>query len=164
MDFILFRYTINLLWIFLLLGGCATNINVRPLYQLNDIISQSSSSYREPSLGNEWLVRLTRNNGREKVQLVDLRSKRVVPLPGINRFDAQPISVSVNANGTILAVIHQRDDKTELIVYRRNIGSIQRILLEPRGIPRRVSIDGAGRVLAVQVSRDGKWDLDLIRL
>ena len=55
-------------------------------------------------------------------------------------------------------------DKTELLIYRRNVGTLQRIELSPKGIPRRVSLDSSGRVLAVQVSRSGKWDVEVIRL
>ena len=35
---------------------------------------------------------------------------------------------------------------------------------EQAGVPRSVSLDGSGRLLAVQVSRNGRWDVDLIRL
>ena len=40
----------------------------------------------------------------------------------------------------------------------------QRLPLEPPGVPRSVSLNGNGRRLAVQVSRNGRWDVDLIRL
>ena len=50
------------------------------------------------------------------------------------------------------------------MLYRRNVGATQRLPLDPPGVPRSVSLDGAGRRLAVQVSRNGRWDVDLIRL
>ena len=61
-------------------------------------------------------------------------------------------------------VVQQRDGRTELVLYRRNVGATQRLPLDPPGVPRSVSLDGAGRRLAVQVSRNGRWDVDLIRL
>ena len=85
-------------------------------------------------------------------------------MPGINQTDSQPISVSISANGDRLAFVRQRADKTELFIYRRNFGSLQRIELNPKGIPRRVSLDSSGRVLAVQISREGRWDVEIIRL
>lgn len=114
--------------------------------------------------GGRWLASLGQRNGRERVELIDLRSRSPVPLPGLNRADAQPISVSVSADGQRLAVVQQREDRTELVLYRRNVGATQGLPLDPPGVPRSVSLDGSGRRLAVQVSRNGRWDVDLIRL
>ncbi len=155
--------TLSLLLLVLTLASCAKG-QMRSAYRLNNLISRSSSSYREPSVGTQWLATLVNRNGKEKIELIDLKNKRVVSLPGINRSDSQPISVSVSANGQRLAFVRQRDDQTELLLYRRNLGTLQTLRLSPRGVPRRVSLDGSGRLLAVQVSRDGRWDIDLIKL
>lgn len=115
-------------------------------------------------MGNRWLASIASRNGRERVELVDLRNGQPVPLPGINQADAQPISVSVSADGNRIALIRSRNGRTELMLYRRGVGLLQRLPVEPAGVPREVSLDGSGRLLAVQVSRQGKWDVDLIRL
>ena len=44
------------------------------------------------------------------------------------------------------------------------LGAVQRLPLEPPGVPRAVSLNADGRRLAVQVSRGGRWEVDLIRL
>ena len=143
--------------------GCSSS-RPTPRPDLNGLLRQSVNSRRDPSLGGRWLASLGHRNGRERVELIDLRSRSPVPLPGLNRADAQPIRVSVSADGQRLAVVQQREDRTELVLYRRNIGATQRLLLDPPGVPRSVSLDGSGRRLAVQVSRNGRWDVDLIRL
>ncbi|MGE4580875.1 MAG: hypothetical protein AAEC03_00830, partial [Synechococcus sp.] len=74
------------------------------------------------------------------------------------------ISVALSADGERLAVVQQREGRTELLLYRRSVGTAQRLPLEPPGVPRAVSLNGNGRRLAVQVSRGGRWDIDLIRL
>ncbi len=140
------------------------NRTLKPRQDLNGTLRQSASSHREPSLGQLWLVTLSNRQGRERIELIDLRNRRPVPLPGLNRPDAQPISVSVSADGERLAVVQQHADQTELLLYRRSLGSVQRLELNPKGVPRQVSLNGSGRILAVQVSRDGRWDVDLIRL
>ena len=154
---------IALLCSLILVTGCSSN-RPTPRPDLNGQLRQSVNSRRDPSLGGRWLASLGQRNGRERVELIDLRTRSSVPLPGLNRSDAQPISVSVSADGQRLAVVQQREDRTELVLYRRNIGAIQRLPLDPPGVPRSVSLDGAGRRLAVQVSRNGRWDVDLIRL
>ena len=103
-----------------------------------------------------------RRSGRERVELIDLRNNQPVPLPG-QPSRHPPIDVSVNADGTRLAVVQQRQGRTELVLFQRSLGLVQRVPLDPPGVPRSVSLDGPGRQLAVQVSRDGRWQVDLIR-
>ena len=154
---------VALLFSLVLVSGCSSP-RPTPRPDLNGLLRQSVNSRRDPSLGGRWLASLGQRNGRERVELIDLRSRSPVPLPGLNRADAQPISVSVSADGQRLAVVQQREDRTELVLYRRNVGATQRLPLDPPGVPRNVSLDGSGRRLAVQVSRNGRWDVDLIRL
>ena len=137
---------------------------LRPLQGINRSLLQSASSRRQPALGKRWLATLANHQGKERIELIDLRNRSPVLLPGLNRPDAQPISVSVSANGKRLALVRQRDDQTELLLYPRSMGTVHRLELSAKGIPRHVILDGEGRLLAVQVSRDGRWDVDLIRL
>lgn len=145
------------------LNGCS-GPSAKPLNDLNGLLRQSASSRREPTMGVRWLASLSRKQGRERVELIDLNNRRPVPLPGLNRSDALPISVSVSGDGRRLAVVRQRGDRTELVLYRRNSETVQGLPLDPIGVPRSVSLDAQGRKLAVQVSRNGRWDVDLIRL
>ncbi len=154
-------------WTALLLGCCLVGCGpsgLRPERGISSALQRSSDSRRWPSMGNRWLASIASRNGRERVELVDLRNGQPVPLPGINQADAQPISVSVSADGNRIALIRSREGRTELALYRRSVGILQRLPLEPAGVPREVSLDGSGRLLAVQVSRQGRWDVDLIRL
>jgi len=38
------------------------------------------------------------------------------------------------------------------------------VAMEPAGVPRRISLRADGRELAVEVSRGGVWQVDLIRV
>ena len=145
------------------IAGCSGD---RPLPrpELNGLLRQSVRSRRDPSLAQLWLASLGKRGGRERIELIDLRNRRPVPLPGLNRADSQPISLSLSGDGSRIAVVQQREDRTELFLYRRNAAALQRLPLDPPGVPRSVSLDGSGRLLAVQVSRNGRWDVDLIRL
>lgn len=145
-----------------LLGACGAT-PLRPLPAINQRLEQTGST-REPSLSGRWLALISGRNGRERVELVDLELNRPVPLPGLNRPDAQPLSVSVDAAGERVALVRQRDGRTELALYRRSRQSLQPLPLEPPGVPRQVQLSADGRVLAVQVSRGGLWQVDLIEL
>ncbi len=151
------------IFLLIVLGGCMSN-PMRPMHGFNDALVQTSKTYREPSVGNKWLVALASYQGKDQIEMFDVRTRKRVPLPGINRADSQPISVSVSADGARLAFVQQRSDRTELFIYRRKLGTLQRIDLTQKGIPRRVTLDSSGKVLAVQVSRQGRWDVEIIRL
>jgi hypothetical protein len=145
------------------LAGC-NGSPLRPLVPINQALEQSAMTGREPSLASGWLALISGRQGREQVMLVDLRTNRPVPVPGLNRPDAQPLSVCVDRSGERLAVVRQRDGRTELGLYRRSIQGFQPLQIDPPGVPRQVSLSGDGRQLAVQVSRGGIWQVDLIEV
>ena len=146
----------------LLLMGCQGGL--QPVLGLNQQLSRLGES-QSPSLASDWLALIaTRPGGRAQVQLIDRRRNAPVPLLGLNRPDSLPISVAVDQRGEHLAVVRQRDDRSELVLYRRSIQVAQLVPIEPAGVPSRVSISGDGRVLAVEVSRAGLWQVDLLEL
>jgi len=161
------RYHLHQVYIYILFSffvvSCS-RLTIRENYSLNSFLSQSFNNFREPSLGLNSLAILVNQNGREKIRLIDLKTRRVIALPGINRSDSQPISLSINSDGTRIAFISQREDQTELFVYRIKSARLQRLDLRPKGIPKRVSMNGSGSLLAVQVSRDGRWFIDFIKI
>ena len=143
--------------------GCSQN-GIRPMTRVGASLRRSAESRRLPSMGQRWLASLASRNGRERVELVDLNNDTPVPLTGINQADSQTISLSVSGDGQRIALVRQREERTELMLYRRTASALQRLPINPPGVPRSVSLNGNGRLLAVQVSRKGRWDVDLIRL
>ncbi|SBO44684.1 hypothetical protein [Cyanobium sp. NIES-981] len=147
-----------------LLAGCLGLGNQpRPDGALSRQLAQLGSQ-RDPSLGDTWLALINGSGGRERVILIDLRNRRPVALPGLNRPDAQPISVSVDSRGDQLALVRQLEGRTELVLYRRSSQGLRPIPMVPAGVPRQVQVRADGRQLAVQVSRNGLWQIDLIPL
>lgn len=144
------------------LVGCMGS-PLRPLVVLNQQLGRGGSS-QEPALSGDWLAVLAGRQGRLQVQLLDLRRGLPVPLPGLNRPDCQPISVAVDQQGERLALVRQREGRTELLLYRRSLQLAQPIPIEPAGVPRRLSLSADGRLLAVEISRDGLWQIDLLEL
>jgi hypothetical protein len=144
------------------LAGCLGS-PLQPQVGLNQQLGRLGSS-QEPALSADWLALLAGRQGRLQVQLLDLRRGLPVPLPGLNRPDSQPISVTVDQRGERLAVVRQREGRTELLLYRRSLMLTQPIPIEPAGVPRRLSLSADGRLLAVEISRDGLWQVDLLEL
>jgi hypothetical protein len=134
-----------------------------PMGALNGQLVQQGS-HREPSLSGRWLAVIANRNGRDQVELVDVERQRPVPLPGLNRPDALPLSVGVDGAGERLAVVRQVANQTELVLYRRGLLSTEFIPMAPPGVPRRASLRADGREIAVEVSRDGRVQVDLIQV
>ena len=146
----------------LLLAGCGAGMPM-PLPALNRQLQQAGSS-REPALSDQWLALIVGRGGREQVVLVDLQRQAPVPLPNLNRGDSKPLSVAVDASGERLVLVRQLEGRTELVLYRRSLASLQLLPMLPPGVPQQVSLRADGRELAVQVGRNGLWQVDLIPL
>jgi len=144
----------------LLLSGCL-GPGPRPMGGLNRTLAQQGS-LREPALSGRWLALIANRQGRDRVELVDVERERPVPLPGLNRPDSLPLSVSVSADGDRLAVVRQVEGRTELVLHRRGLMSSEAIPMVPAGVPRRAALRADGREIAVEVSRGGVVQVDLI--
>jgi hypothetical protein len=143
-----------------LLSGCL-GPGPRPMAGLNRGLARQGSQ-REPSLSGRWLALIANRQGRDGVELLDVERQRPVPLPGLNRPDALPLSVSVSADGDRLAVVRQVEGRTELVLHRRSLMSSEAIPIVPAGVPRRAALRADGREIAVEVSRGGVAQVDLI--
>jgi hypothetical protein len=145
-----------------LLSGCMGSMPL-PIGPLNRQL-ESLGANRDPSLSGRWLALISGKGGREQVVLVDLERQQPLPLPGLNRADAQPLSVSVDGAGDRIALVRQLEGRTELVLYRRSLQSLQPIAMVPSGVPRQVQLQADGRQMAVQVSRAGLWQVDLVKI
>ncbi len=144
------------------LSGCMGATPV-PMGGLNRQLEQAGNN-RNPSLAGRWLALINGRGGRDQVLLLDLDQQRPVPVPGLNRPDALPISVSVDVSGDRIVLIRQLEGRSELVLYRRSLQSLQPIAMAPPAVPVAVQLRADGRELALQVSRDGLWQVDLIQL
>ncbi|MCX5940176.1 MAG: hypothetical protein NTX18_03970 [Cyanobium sp. LacPavin_0818_WC50_MAG_67_9] len=145
-----------------LLSGCMGSMPL-PIGPLNRQL-ESLGANRDPSLSGRWLALISGKGAREQVLLVDLERQQPLPLPGLNRADAQPVSVSVDSAGERIALVRQLEGRTELVLYRRSLQSLQPIAMVPSGVPRQVQLQADGRQMAVQVSRAGLWQVDLVQI
>ena len=146
-----------------LLSGCQ-GLRLQPLMGVNTRLSTPGDD-RSPSMARQGVVWIAPGPaGQHQVRWFDLASGMGGPLPGLNRPDAQPISVSVDAKGSRIALVRSLDGRTELLLYNRNLASVRPLMLVPAGVPARVALSADGQQLAVQVSRCGRWEVEVMRV
>ena len=90
---------ITLLLSMMLMTGCSSP-RPTPRPDLNGMLRQSVNSRRDPSLGGRWLASLGQRNGRERVELIDLRSRSPVPLLD----HGQALSIGTDADADRLGI------------------------------------------------------------
>ncbi len=137
---------------------------IRPTSRINVLLKQLAASHSQPTLSKRLLATLSNKQEKIFIELIDIQTLRREPLPKLNSSEGQPITLSISADGKTLAVIRKRAEEYELLVYKIKSGKFKRIPIIPRGIPKEISLSGRGRILAVEINRNGKWDIDLIRL
>ena len=148
-----------------LLSGCSV-LRPQPEPGLNRRLA-SRGDDRSPSLARDglaWIAPAPSGSGQLQVRWLEFRSGLVTPLPGLNRPDARPISVSSDARGQRFALVRSLDGRTELLLYDRPLRVLRPLPLLPAGVPARVALSADGRSLAVQVSRQGRWQVDVLPL
>tara|TARA_B100000700_G_C14419119_1_gene567232 strand:+ start:145 stop:510 length:366 start_codon:yes stop_codon:yes gene_type:complete len=119
--------------------------------------------YINPQISGDLMALLIESNGINKLTLFDLKRKGTIFLPGIKNIDSDFLSVSISAKGNKLAFITTKNQKNQLFLYDRKTGFIRKISINPNGMPVKVSISAVG-TLAVQVLREGRFEIDIIQI
>ena len=146
-----------------LLSGCSSNI-FYPIYDLNTFFRRYSFEYKAPILAREFLITLADYNGSVRIQLFNLKLKKIVSLPGVNIKNAIPISASISANGNRIAFIRKENQDNKLFILDRKKGSLRRLNVGSEAIPVKVSLSGSGKILAVQIFKNNQFDMEIMRI
>ena len=157
--------TAALALLLILLSGCEA-LRPQPEMGINPRIA-ARGDQRSPSLarnGLVWIAPAPSRSGQLQVRWFDLKRGMGAPLPGLNRPDARPISVSSDARGQRIALVRSVEGRTELLLYERTLMTLRPLRLVPPGVPARVALSADGRSLAVQVSRQGRWQVEVLQL
>ena len=146
-----------------LLGGCSSN-RFHPIYDLNSFFRRYSFDYEYPVLARDFLIVLVDINANKRIELFDLKLKKIVSLPGVNIKGAIPLSVSMSANAKRIAFIRRQNQENKLFIFDRKQGRLRTLNVGSESVPVEVSLSGSGKVLAVQVLKNDKFDIQMIRI
>jgi Tol biopolymer transport system component len=145
------------------IGGCQ-NLRVftaPPQILGGGINSQSPDEYPAYSSDGHYLAFASDRANSRDIYLYDLRQRRFVGLPNLNRSDSSQDQPAVSANGRLIAYVSTERGRPDVFVYDRNTQRSQLLTLNVRGSVRHPSITGDGRFVAYESSRLGQWHLEI---
>jgi len=153
----------TIFFIILFVSSCSSK-ELIPLRSVNNSLRQSSLSHNSSTLSNNLLGTIAKREDRQIIELINIRNRKRLSLVELNRSYSKPISISISNDGEILVAVVKRNEETLLLLYRRKTGLVKRLIISPTGTPQKVSLNSKGNILAVQVNRSGRWDIDLIEI
>ena len=146
-----------------LLAGCSLPFSSRPSGSVG--APWSSTNRSDPALSGDGrlLASLIDTNGRTQVLLQEQPSGQQRPLRHL-RGTRTVQSPSLSWSGRYLAALVLQGAQRRVVVEDRLSGQLLQLPL-PGGLqPERVSLSPDARRLAIQVRRDGQWQVQLFAL
>lgn len=101
-----------------------------------------------------------RANSRD-IYLFDLRQRRFVNLPNLNRINSSQDQPALSANGRWIAYVSTERGRPDVFVYDRETQRSQLLTLNNRGSVRHPTITGNGRFIAYESARLGQWHIEI---
>jgi hypothetical protein len=151
------RLSLLLLALALVMAACGPVPGLRPV--------GSAIEASDPSLGVDTLVSIgTGVAGHRQVQWRPIAALQPLLPLHLDRPDARPLQVSVDAGGQRLVVLRERKGQTELVLHDRRLGISRPLPLAADGLPVAIGLSADGRSLAVAVSRDGRRRIEVLAL
>ena len=138
--------------------GCAPRVSRLQ----GDFLSENKT---EPSISGDGqkLAFIVNQNGRSTVQLRDLSNNDFLPLRHFSR-DQPHSSPALSWNARYLAVIAQTGSRYIIIIEDRQTGNNFRIPIPGDRLPTRLTLAPDATKLAIQVTQQGKWHIELFDL
>lgn len=153
-----FRWgAVVLCWLWL--SGCAGPGGRLVRYPSNAAGLSSPHSDLSPHHGGRYIALLSDRRGSQDITLFDTRSRRLVPLPGLNRFDSLVGHPAVSADGQWVVYGAVREGRSDIYLYQRSSRQSRNLTARLNTAVRNPSISERGDRIAFEVSVNGQWDI-----
>lgn len=153
----------RLLFLFVCLSqiwGCTSNVRLlgTPV-ESNGLGLNSPYADTMPQVGQSLLTFVSDRNGSQDIYLWDLKARRLIPLPNLNRFDAIEADPSLSEDGRYIAFSASQNDRVGIYIYDRTSQQVRRIGGNLRGEARHPHLSADGQRITFEVNQQGQWDV-----
>lgn len=119
----------------------------------------SAEQHPQFSYDGRYLAFASDRQSQRRIWLYDLRQRRSLPLPGLNRPGSWQDWPDISADGRYLVYISEQSGKPDIFVYDRQTLAAKNLTQDWVGEVRAPTISGNGRWIAFESNRSGQWDI-----
>ncbi|WP_019508215.1 PD40 domain-containing protein [Pleurocapsa sp. PCC 7319] len=145
------------------LTSCQNSGFITPQTQIINATLNSSSAEGSSNFSHDgrYLIYTSDRNSQRSVLLYDLRSRRLIPLPGLNQAGSMQSQADISADGRYIVYVSEQLGKTDIFLYDRLAAKSTNLTNNFIGEVRHPSISGNGRFVAFEGNRSGQWDIEI---
>ena len=149
--------------VILSLFGCEGSKFITPPTQTINakLNSSNAEGYPNFSYDGRYLIYNSDRSSRRSVFLYDLRSRRLINLPGLNQPGSMQYQGDISADGRYIVYVSEQLGKTDIFLYSRLTAKSQNLTKNFIGEVRNPSISGNGRFVSFEGNRAGQWDIEI---
>lgn len=150
------------LWLLLLALGLGACGGLGPKAPLNQSLN-SRFNDEQPSLSGDgrWLAFVSNRNGTREILVYDLRSQKLLNLPGLNRGNVIAESPSLSRTGRYLVYLSSIQGRPDVVLYDRLTGKTEVLTANYRQWIRNPTISPDGRYIVFETAKRGQWDVEI---
>jgi len=141
--------------------GCEERSYLAPPPQTTALNSYRSEEAPSLSHDGRYLVFTSDRGGQRGIFLYDLRERKAIDLPGLNRANSIQDQPDISADGRYIAYISEERGKPDVFVYDRLAFESEIITENLLGEVRAPAISGNGRFATLAANRQGQWDIEV---
>lgn len=157
-----FSFKILYFLFFTFVSGCSRALLVETEVIPGGINSNSVEEHPVYSGDGRYLAFASDRRGQRDIFLYDLKERRLVSLPNLNRRNSSQEQPSLSADGRYIAYVSTERGKTDIMLYDRQKQKSELLSLNIQGSVCHPTINGDASKVAFQTSQLGQWKIAIV--
>ncbi|MEM1368438.1 MAG: Tol biopolymer transporter periplasmic protein [Cyanobacteria bacterium P01_H01_bin.15] len=112
-----------------------------------------------PQGSDRYVVFVSDRNRSQDVYLFDVRSRKIIPTPGLNLPGEIASHPSVSEDGNYIVLTGSLNGQRGIYLYNRRTQQRRRLAMNVNAEVRNPTISADGSRIALEIGREGQWDV-----